>query len=101
MNSVNVIVSPVISEKSINDAASGKYTFRVLKSSNKRDIKKAIEDKFKVKVINISTVTVKGRSRVIRTRTRNIELKKSAFKKAIVKLAKDQKISIFDSGATK
>ena len=96
---MNIIISPVISEKSMSDAASSRYTFKVLKSASKLQIKKAIEEKFKVNVVDISTVTVKGRKQSIRTRTRNIELSKSPYKKAKVKLAKDQKISIFDTGS--
>ena len=101
MNLTSVIISPVISEKSMEDAGRGKYTFKVTVAANKKDIKKAVEEKFKVNVLNVSTVTVKGRKRAVRTRTRSIEVGKSVFKKATVKLAKDQKISIFDSGATK
>ena len=101
MNLTRVIISPLISEKSMGDAANGKYTFKVSKAANKQDIKKAVEEKFKVNVLNVSTITIKGRKQAVRTRTRNIELKKSDFKKATVKLAKDQKISIFDTGATK
>lgn len=96
----SVILAPIISEKSMNDAGSGKYTFKVEKSANKKDIKKAIEEKFKVNVLNVSTVTIKGRKHAVRTRSRNIEIIKGAFKKATVKLAKDQKISMFDSGAS-
>lgn len=101
MNLTRVIIAPVISEKSMNNSAYGKYTFKVLKSANKYDIKKAIEEKFKVNVLDVTTVNIKGRKQNIRTKTRNIEVAKSDFKKATVRLAKDQKISMFDSGATK
>lgn len=97
MNTTNIIISPIISEKSMSDTASGKYTFKVVREANKKTIKKAVEDKFKVNVVNVSTVTIKGRKKAVRTRNRNIEIIKSPFKKAIVKLAKDQKISIFDA----
>lgn len=100
MSSLNIIISPVISEKSMSDAGRGKYTFKVIKNADKKAIRKAIEEKFKVNVLDVSTVTIKGRKRAIRTKTRNIEIIKSPFKKAIVKLAKDQKISIFDTAAT-
>lgn len=93
-----VIIAPIISEKSMSDAVNGKYTFKVYKDANKNDIKKAVEDKFKVNVLNVSTVTIKGRTQAVRTRTRNMEVAKSSFKKAVVKLAKDQKIAMFDSG---
>lgn len=99
MNAQSIIISPIVSEKSMSDAAGGKYTFKVLRSSDKNAIRKAIEDRFKVNVVDISTITIKGRKHAVRTRTRNIEIIKTPFKKAVVKLAKDQKISIFDAGA--
>ena len=97
MESLNVIISPLISEKSMNEAAKGRYTFKVASKATKGDIKKAVEDKFKVNVVKLSTVTVKGRQ--ARTGARRIERTQSSFKKAMVTLKKDQKISIFDTGS--
>lgn len=99
METISVIISPLISEKSMNDASVGRYTFKVATKAGKRDIKKAVEDKFKVNVVKLSTVTVKGRQ--TRTGARRIERTQSSFKKAMVTLKKDQKISIFDTGAQK
>ena len=96
MNVNDVIIRPIISEKSMQHANSGKFTFHVAKGAHKGIIKKTIEDKFKVNVIGISTNIVKGKK--TRTGTRRIETLKSAWKKAVVKLKVGQKIALFDVG---
>jgi large subunit ribosomal protein L23 len=99
MHILNVILGPIISEKSMSDAANGKYTFKVTAACAKADIKRAVEEQFKVNVVKVSTITVKGRSS--RNGIRRVEAVKQPFKKAIVLLKKDQKISIFDTGGQK
>ncbi len=99
MNILNIILGPVISEKSMNDVSRGKYTFKVSVQATKKDIKKAIEEQFKVNVMKVSTITVKGRSS--KTGVKRIETVKQPFKKAIALLKTGQKISIFDAGAQK
>lgn len=90
----DVIIAPVITEKSMQDAALGKFTFKVALQANKPLIKDAIERKFKVKVLQTFVSIVKGRT--VRRGIRREEFVKSAWKKATVKLAKDQKIALFD-----
>lgn len=90
-----IILAPLITEKSMLDANNGKYTFRVAAKANKNDIKKEVEKRFKVNVVKISTITIKGRS--VRAGIKRIEVKRSAFKKAIVKVGKDQKIGLFET----
>ena len=90
----NVILRPIISEKSTKDAGNHKFTFLVSKVSNKTAIKSAIENQFKVKVLGISTNIVKGKTK--RVGERRAEIKISSWKKAIVTLPKDQKISWFN-----
>jgi large subunit ribosomal protein L23 len=97
MKTLNVILGPIITEKSMNDAAKGRYTFVVAKESTKLEIKKAIEEKFKVNVLKVATITVKGRSS--KTGVKRIETVKQPFKKAIALLKTGQKISIFESGS--
>lgn len=99
MNSLNVILGPIISEKSMTDAAKGKYTFKVTVQATKREIRKAIEEQFKVNVLKVATITVKGRSS--RNGIRRVEAVKQPFKKAIALLKKDQKISLFEAGGQK
>lgn len=90
----NIIIAPMITEKSVAEAKTGKYTFKVEKDANKYEIAKAIETLFSVKVTYVSTNIIKE------TRIRNTKLGRSktdlTYKKARVKLAKDQKIELFD-----
>lgn len=99
MNIRDVIIAPVITEKSMKDASVGRYTFKVATATNKPLIKQAIADKFKVKVLKIMTSLVKGRTD--RRGVKREEFVKTAWKKATVQLAKDQKIGLFDVGGQK
>jgi large subunit ribosomal protein L23 len=96
MDALNILFGPIITEKSMADAANGKYTFKVFKGANKTEIKKVVEEKFKVNVVKISTVTIKGRS--LRAGVKRLEIMQPAFKKALVKVKQGQKIGIFDTG---
>ncbi len=96
---MDVIISPLITEKSMNDATRGKYAFVVEKKSNKKEIKKAIEKNFSVSVVGLSTNIVKGRTG--RVGQRRIERKLSDFKKAIVTLKAGDKIGLFELGEEK
>lgn len=96
MNSQDIILGPVISEKSMKDAKSNKFTFKVSMKAHKKMIKKTIEDKFKVNVLDIATMVVKGKR--IRAGKRRVEILQSAWKKAIAKVAPGEKISLFDIG---
>jgi large subunit ribosomal protein L23 len=93
---MNKILGPVISEKSMNEASKGRFTFKVLCSATKTEIKKEIEEKFKVNVVGLSTINIKGRS--LRAGTRRSEIKLPPFKKAIALLKTGQKIALFDIG---
>lgn len=57
----DVIVKPIVTEKSMMGMESGRYTFRVLPDANKTEIKIAIEEVFGVKVDKINTMNVKGK----------------------------------------
>lgn len=91
----NVIIAPIISEKSMADAAKSRFTFRVSRRADKLAIKKEVEEKFKVNVLGVATITTKGRS--TRTGKRRIEVTKQPKKKAIVTLKMGQKIALFDA----
>lgn len=99
MDIIKVILGPIISEKSMSEASRGKYTFKISKEAGKKDIKKAVEEKFKVNVLKISTVVVKGKS--TRTGIRRIETLKTVYKKALVTVKEGQKIALFDQGSQK
>lgn len=94
MNSNNVIIKPVISEKSLKDAGSGRYTFVVAKDADKKDIKEAVERLFEVNVKKVFTTLIKKtKTRVTRYRRKT---KQHFYKKARVIIGKDQKINIFE-----
>ena len=57
-----VIIRPVITEKSNDEMQAGKYTFEVNKKATKVDVAKAVEKLFEVKVLNVNTMIVKGKT---------------------------------------
>ena len=91
----DVILRPVVSEKSYNLLDDGKYTFVVAPDANKTEIKIAIEAIFNVKVTSVNTLNRQGKRR----RTRFGIGKKVDTKRAIVTLAPGQKIDIVGDSA--
>ncbi|QRN78698.1 MAG: 50S ribosomal protein L23 [Nocardiopsis sp. BM-2018] len=87
----DIIVEPVISEKSYGLMDQNKYTFIVRPDANKTQIKIAIEKIFEVKVTNVNTINRKGK----RKRTRFGFGKRPDTKRAIVSVAEGQRIDIF------
>ena len=82
------LIQPRISEKAGKMVSMNKYTFKVLKATNKVEVKKAVESFYKVKVIQVNMVNNQGKARTFgRTSGRT-----QAFKKAIVTLKKGDKI---------
>ena len=93
MNARDIILAPVITEKSVQAIADKKYTFRVAKGANKSEIAKAAEEVFGVKVAKVNTISMKG---ALRRQGRN-EGYTSDWKKAIITLTPDSKtIEFFD-----
>ena len=90
-----VLVLPVISEKSYASMASGRYVFRCHPSATKIQIRRAIEEAFvdqKITVVEVNTINVRGKSRR-RSRGQTRVIGKSPdWKKAIVTLGEGQKI---------
>lgn len=94
MEARDIIIAPVLSEKSYKDIASKKYVFRVAKNANKTEIKLAIEQIFEVKVASVNTINCRGKKK----RMGRYEGYTPAYKKAIVQLKEDSKsIAFFDS----
>ena len=87
----DIILKPVVSEKSYGLIDQGKYTFIVDPRSNKTEIKLAIEKIFDVKVASINTLNRPGKTR----RTRFGMGKRKDTKRAIVSLAEGHRIDIF------
>ncbi|RZO91500.1 MAG: 50S ribosomal protein L23 [alpha proteobacterium HIMB114] len=86
----DIILSPVITEKSTNLNALNKLTFKVAKDANKSSIKKSIEKLYKVEVIKVNTILSKPRVKMVRGKVGS----KTGYKKAIVTLKEGQTIDI-------
>ncbi len=94
MESRDIILRPILTEKSYADIANKKYVFEVAKKANKTQIKFAVEELFGVKVDKVNTINCKGK---LKRMGRN-EGYTPAYKKAIVQLKADSKgIEFFDS----
>lgn len=91
-NPRDILKKPLITEKSMDLVAENKYTFIVALNSNKIEIKKAVEELFKVKVEKVHTMRYKGRL----TRVRGRLGRTSDYKKAIVTLKAGDKIELFE-----
>lgn len=90
----DVIIKPIITEDSMARLAEKKYTFEVADGATKVDIKKAVEEIFKVKVDKVNTVSMKAKNKRVGYHFG----KTSEWKKAIVTLTADSKtIEFFDS----
>ena len=108
MEARDIIIKPVVTEKSVSLMEHNKYVFRVALSANKIEIKKAVEDILAVltemdvfvnlvspvaqKIVDVNTVRVKGKVK----RMGRYEGKTSDYKKAIVQLAEGDSIEIFE-----
>ncbi len=88
-----IIIKPLISEKSYAAMAFGKYTFDVHPGANKVEIAKAVEAAFDVKVVAVNTMNLSGKERRRRTRQGTGRGFDSKRKKAIVTLAPGQQIA--------
>ena len=86
----DTIVSPVITEKATMLSEQNKVVFRVAKDATKPQIAEAIENLFKVTVVKVNTLNVKGKTKRFRGR----EGRRTDVKKAIVTLAEGQSIDI-------
>ena len=89
----DVILAPVVSEKSYSLIDQNAYTFLVHPGANKTEIRQAVEQIWDVKVVSVNTVNRKGKTK----RFRYTVGKRQDTKRAIVKLAPDDKIEIFGS----
>ena len=89
----DIIQAPIITEKTMGLKDNfNKYTFKVAKTANKVEIKNAVEEIFKVKVLSVATINVLPK----RKRVGKYEGFKPAYKKAICKLADGDKIDAFE-----
>ena len=99
LTAADIILRPVISEKSIDEAGRGKYTFAVHNDANKIQIKAAIEElykKEKVTVMSVNVLTSKGKEKRRGTKRGRVTGHTPDWRKAIVTLAPGQKIEFFE-----
>ena len=94
MQARDVIVAPRITEKAMADALVHQYTFVVHPDATKTQIRHAIEELFKVNVIKVNTVNVRGKARQFARRGLRTSGKQSDSKKAVVTLRAGQKIEL-------
>jgi large subunit ribosomal protein L23 len=92
MDSRDILIRPIITERGSNSMAIGRYTFEVFIGANKHQIKKAVEDLFKVHVMDVNTMIVKGKVRGI-GRSKG---KRKDWKKAVVSLREGDSIPLFE-----
>ena len=87
---LDTIISPTITEKATSLSEFNKIVFKVHEGASKNSIKRNIEKIFKVNVIKINTINLKGKTKMVR----NKKAYKSGYKKAIVTLKKGQSIDL-------
>jgi len=90
---MNLLIKPLISEKSLTGTESGKYVFEVHPKANKPEVAKAIESLYKVKVISVNIMRAKGEVRMFKG---SHKVQTKGFKKAIITLKKGDKIPGFE-----
>lgn len=91
-NPRDLLLRPIITEKTSQMMQENKYTFQVPLDANKVEIRQAVEAVFGVKVVNVNTIRVMGKTK----RMGKYVGKRSDYKKAIVKLAEGNTISLFE-----
>ena len=88
----DILIEPVLSEKANQMREEGKYVFKVAQSANKLQIKEAVRRLFNVNPISCNVMVVGGKPKRLRYRKGET----ATWKKAIVRIPKDEKIAIFE-----
>ena len=90
-----IVIEPIVSEKSYALLDQGVYTFRVANDANKIQIRQAIEEIFNVRVADVNTMNRKGKTK--NDRRSRTQVKRPDTKRAIVTLVGDDRIPLFES----
>ena len=90
LNLLDTIISPTITEKATSLSEFNKTVFRVHKGASKNSIKKSIEKIFKVNVIKINTINLRGKTKLVRGK----KSRRPGYKKAIETLKKGQSVDL-------
>ncbi len=93
MHYTEVLRRPIVTEKSTALQEQGKYTFEVHLHATKHEVKEAVEKVFNVKVMQVNTLRIPGKIKVVGRR----RIQRPAKKKAIVALKSGDKIQIFEN----
>jgi large subunit ribosomal protein L23 len=88
----DVIIKPIISEMSMDEAHKKKYTFQVAKGANRTEVKKAIEEIFGVEVAKVNTMNVVGK---VKRMGRNVGMTASSKKAVVTLTPKSKEIEFF------
>ena len=91
-NSYEVLIRPIITEKNVKLAETRKYVFEVAADANKIDVRNAVEEAFKVKVVDVNIINVRKKTRKVG----KYEGKCAAVRKAIVTLSDKDKLDIYE-----
>ena len=96
---MGIIIKPIVTEKqtAITEKFANRYGFRVSPSANKLEIKKAVEEMYKVSVVDVNTMNYSGKRKTRYTKSGMINGKDAAFKKAIVTLKEGETIDFFSN----
>ena len=94
MNSYDIIIRPIITERAMSAVADKKYVFEVAKDAGKIEIKKAVEEIFGVKVEKVNTIRMEGKQKRMGVHVG----RRANWKKAMVKLTADSKTIEFFEG---
>ena len=94
---IGILKRPIVTEKMTALQEKGQYAFEVERGANKIEIKKAVEKKFNVTVIDVRTALHKGKTKSQLRRKGRFEGRTPAWKKAIVRLKEGDKIQFFEN----
>ena len=92
MKKGEIVIHPIITEKSTEQQENGKYSFKVNKRANKKEIMKAVKDTFAVEPVSCNIMNIRGKKKRVRYKLGYT----SSWKKAIVTLKEGDKIEIFE-----
>lgn len=92
MSPDQIVIQPILTEKSNGQRESGEYTFKVNPRANKLQIKQAVSQLFGVHAVTCRIINVKSKPK----RTRTAKGRTASWKKAIVKLAEGERIAVFE-----
>lgn len=99
MNQLIIVKKPIITEKSLKDAQMAVFTFEVDRKATKREIRNEVQKLFQVHVLSITTVTQRGKRKMVGKKRKLI--KKPDIKIARLQLKKGEKIEFFEVGEKK